>query len=350
MCSDRLFMHASTTSRFLLLFLALCLFESTARQRVLAGELTREANSTLALPLEPNQYATLDAFPGLHFDRPVALVSPPGDSNRLFIVEQFGRIQVITNLNSPNTTLFLDISDRVTSPYGEGGLLGLAFHPGYPTNRYFFLFYTLDTTTAAGTGFHDRLSRFEISPTDPNQALPDSEVPLITQLDEADNHNGGDLHFGPDGYLYVSLGDEGGFGGNYGNSQRIDKDFFSAILRIDVDQHAGSLPPNPHSASSTNYAVPADNPFVGATSFNSGTVDPNQVRTEFWAVGLRNPWRFSFDSLTGRLYCGDVGQGGREEIDLIVRGGNYGWNYREGTAPYSGSPPDGVTFVEPIVD
>src|SRR6266851_1050542 len=113
--SNRVFMPARTIGRFLL-FLALCLVESTALQRVLAGNLGREANSTLALPLEPNQYATLDAFPGLRFDRPVALVSPPGDSNRLFIVEQIGRIQVITNLNSPNTTLFLDISDRVASP------------------------------------------------------------------------------------------------------------------------------------------------------------------------------------------------------------------------------------------
>src|SRR5437762_13652151 len=111
-------MRACNIERFLL-FLALCLVESTARQRVLADELRREANSTLALPLEPHQYATLDAFPGLRFDRPVALVSPPGDSNRLFIVEQIGRIQVITNLNSPNTTLFLDISDRVASQIGR---------------------------------------------------------------------------------------------------------------------------------------------------------------------------------------------------------------------------------------
>ena len=197
---DRVFMPARTIGRFLL-FLALCLVESTARQVVFAGELSREANSSLALPLEPHRYTTLDAFPGLSFDSATALVSPPGDSNRLFIVEQSGRIQVITNLNSPNTTLFLDISDRVTSPYGEGGLLGLAFHPGYPTNRYFFLFYTVGTTTAAGA---DRLARFETLPTDPNKALAGSEVLLITQLDEdVDHHNAGDLHFGPDGYLYV---------------------------------------------------------------------------------------------------------------------------------------------------
>src|SRR5438034_9693638 len=348
LCSNRVFMRAYIIARFLL-FLALCLVESTARQRVLAGELSREANSTLALSLEPYRYTTLDAFPGLSFDDPAAMVSPPGDSNRLFIVERSGRIQVITNLNSPNKTLFLDISARV-NPGGEGGLLGLAFPPGHPTNRYFFLFYTLHTITAAGSGFHDRLARFEISPTDPNAVLPDSEVPLITQFDEADNHNGGDIHFGPDEYLYVSLGDEGGGGGEFGNTQRIDKDFFSGILRIDVDQRAGSLPSNPHPASSANYAVPADNPFVGATSFNGSSVDPARVRTEFWAVGLRNPWRFSFDSLTGHLYCGDVGEDSREEIDLIVKGGNYGWNYREGTVRRSGSPPDGVTFVEPILD
>src|SRR6185503_18144521 len=124
------------------------------------------------------------------------------------------------------------------------------------TNRYFYIFYTLVTTTTQGTGFHDRLARFEISPDNPHQASPDSEVPLITQYDEALNHDGGDVHFGPDGYLYVSLGDEGDGGDSLGNSQRIDKDFFSSMLRIDVDRRPGSLPPNSHPASSTNYAIP----------------------------------------------------------------------------------------------
>jgi len=130
----------------------------------------------------------------------------------------------------------------------------------------------------------------------------------------------------------------------------IDKDFFSGILRIDVDQRAGSFPPNPHPASSTNYTVPAETLSL-APRVSTRHRRSNQVRTEFWAVGLRNPWRFSFDSPTGRLYCGDVGQGRREEIDLIVRGGNYGWNYREGSGPsYIRSPPDGITFDEPILD
>src|SRR5207249_2074951 len=131
-------------------------------------------------------------------------------------------------------------------------------------------------------------------------------------------------------YLYVSLGDEGDQNDAGNNSQRIDKDFFSGMLRIDVDNRPDSLAPNPHAAmSSKTYSIPADNPFVGVTSFNGKAVDPTKVRTEFYAVGLRNPWRFSFDPVTGILYCGDVGGDQREEIDIIIKGGNYGWAYRE---------------------
>src|SRR5439155_7151293 len=114
------------------------------------------------------------------------------------------------------------------------------------------------------------------------------------------------------------------------NGQFIDKNFFASIIRIDVDKRPGSLPPNPHPASSTNYAIPPDNPFVGVTSFNSRPVDPQKVRTEIWATGFRNPWRMSFDSATGTLYCGDVGQAAREEINIVIKGGNYGWPIREG--------------------
>jgi uncharacterized repeat protein (TIGR03806 family) len=150
--------------------------------------------------------------------------------------------------------------------------------------------------------------------------------------------------------LYLSLGDEGGGGGSFGNTHFITKDFFAGILRLDVDQRPGSLPPNPHPAITGNYAVPPDNSFVGATNFDGTAIDPARVRTEFWAVGLRNPWRFSFDSATGRLYCGDVGENEREEVNIIVRGGHYGWNYREGRQPASGIPPPGVMFVDPILD
>jgi hypothetical protein len=194
------------------------------------------------------------------------------------------------------------------------------------------------------------LSRFETSPANPHLALTNSEVVLINQRDEASNHNGGDLHFGPEGYLYVALGDEGGANDNWNNSQRIDKDFFAGLLRLDVDKRPGSLPPNAHPASTTNYAVPPDNPFVGATSFNGSPVNPANVRTEFWAVGLRNPWRFSFDRVTGWLYCGDVGQGAWEEINVITRGGNYGWAYREGAHAGPKAPPAGFTSIDPILE
>jgi hypothetical protein len=198
----------------------------------------------------------------------------------------------------------------------------------------------------------DRLSRFQTSDSNPNAGLPASEQILINQIDDAGNHNGGDLHFGPDGYLYVSLGDEGDSNDSLGNSQRINRDFFSGILRIDVDKRPGSLPTNAHPAASANYAIPPDNPFIGATSFNGLAVNPTTVRTEFWAVGLRNPWRIAFDPMNGTLYCGDVGQGTREEIDIIVKGGNYGWNYREGfiARPGSGTPPAGFTHINPLID
>lgn len=322
-----------------------------------SAPLERLPNVTLNLPVQPQVvgYMLTDAFPGVSFNSPLCLVSPPGETNRLFVVEKAGRIQVVNNLAQPTKTLFLDISSRVNAG-DEGGLLGLAFHPGYATNRQFFVFYTLDTATGAGTGLHDRVSRFEVSPGDPNSALPDSEVTLISQFDRASNHNAGDLHFGPDGYLYVSLGDEGGGGDPFGNSRKIDHDFFCGIQRLDVDARPGSLSPNPHPAVHTgaggaaNYRIPADNPFIGATSFDGLPVNPGSLRTEFWAVGLRNPWRMSFDPATGLLYCGDVGQSAREEINIIEKGANYGWDYREGTIHYSDTPPVGANLREPILD
>lgn len=292
-------------------------------------------------------FSAPNAFGNLLFPDPVAIVSPPGETNRLFIVEQEGYIVVITNLTEPNQNMFLDISAQVLFN-GEQGLLGLAFHPDYANNR---LFYVTYTTRGAR---NDRLSRFETSPSNPNQAMPASEQILINQPDDFSNHNAGDMHFGSDGYLYVSLGDEGDANDTGQNSQRIDKDFFSGIIRIDVDKRAGNLAPNLHAAISNpaNYAIPSDNPFVGATTFNGLPVIPTQVRTEFWAVGLRNPWRWCFDPTTGILYCADVGQGAREEIDIIEKGKNYGWNFREGfiARPGSGAPPAGFNRTDPILD
>ncbi|MCI0745912.1 MAG: PQQ-dependent sugar dehydrogenase, partial [Verrucomicrobia subdivision 3 bacterium] len=317
------------------------------------GLTNRVANTTLRMPgsLPVTGYGVSNAFPGVIFQQPIAFASPPGETNRLFILEREGRVTVITNIASPNRTVFMDISGPVTTD-GEEGLLGIAFHPNYAANRYFYLFYSLVTTTDAGPTRHQRISRFQTSASNPNQGVVASELPLITQRDEFSNHNGGDIHFGPDGYLYISLGDEGGQNDAGDNSQRIDKDFFAGIIRIDVDKLPANLPPNPHPArmGQTNYFVPADNPFVGATQFN-GRAITNVLRTEWWAVGLRNPWRISFDPLTGALYAGDVGGSQREEVNLITRGGNYGWVYREGlsnTTIKTINAPPGFTSLPPI--
>jgi glucose/arabinose dehydrogenase len=316
--------------------------------------LERVPNTTLRMPVAPPVFgfATEMALGGLSFPNAVAITSPPGETNRLFILEQRGVVSVVTNLANPTRTVFMDISGRVLH-LGEQGLLGIAFHPEYEDNRQFYLFYTSRTMSSPqGNGMHAIVARFETSPDNPNQGLPDSETPLISQFHRAGNHNGGDLHFGPDGYLYISVGDEGGGNDQYNNSQFIDKNFFSAILRIDVDNRPESIQPNPHPASHSNYSIPADNPFIGATRFNGRTLDPDRVRTEIFAIGLRNPWRISFDPATGLLYAGDVGQSAREEINIIVKGGNYGWAFREGTIarPGSGAPPSEFEPIDPIQD
>lgn len=325
----------------------------------LPAQLIRQANTSLNLPPSLprfNNFAFTNAFPGMSFSAPVAMTTPPGETDRLFIVEQSGSIQVINNLStSPTKSVFLDVSSLVQFS-GEQGLLGLAFHPQYHTNGYFYVFYVTSGTR------YNRISRFSVS-ANPNVADPNSELILISQFDDRSNHNGGDLHFGPDGYLYASLGDEGGGNDNRNNSQKIDQDFFAGIICIDVDKNPGSLEPKPHNDGIggsaiplddgiARYSIPPDNPFVGATTFNGDTINTVSLREEFWAVGLRNPWRMSFDIPTGRLFTGDVGQDSREEVDLIIKGGNYGWAFREGTIqrPGSGTPPAGFTHINPIFE
>lgn len=327
-----------------------------------SGLQARVPNTTLKMPAEPvvYGYAVTRAFGSLAFSDPTAIAAPPGETNRLFVAEQLGRVAVITNLASPTRSVFLDLSSRVIGGAAdERGLLGLVFHPGYATNRYFFVVYsTLSTTPGVATDApHQRLSRFEARDGNPDQADSATEVVLINQYDRTAYHNAGDLHFGPDGYLYASVGDDSN--GDL-NSQRIDQDFFSGILRLDVDKGPGNPEPNPHPSivrgpsGLAAYSVPADNPFIGATVFNGSPVDPARVRTEFWAVGLRNPWRFSFDPSGGTLYCADVGDETWEEVDVVEKGGNFGWNYFEGTHAYppgSGrTPPAGFAETNPIFE
>lgn len=310
----------------------------------------------------PTDYELADAFPGLTFLQPLGIVSAPGDKSRLFIVEKTGRIQVITGLDKdkPEKKLFLDLTQLPKASLetgGECGILGLAFPPDDAKSGRFFVYYSLKI----GGALHQRLSRFNIVPQDPDRADNTTEQPLFTQADEANNHNGGDLQFGPDGYLYVSVGDGGAANDKFDQARFIDKGFHAAILRIDVDKQTGSLPPNPHPAiaqaanGQAFYSVPADNPFVGAISYHGQPVDPNKVRTEMWATGLRNPWRMSFEPGTGRLFVGDVGQNAYEEVDIVTRGSDYGWSYREATHPFplgpgAGKEPKGFKPVDPIFE
>lgn len=234
--------------------------------------------------------------------RPIAAAHAGDGSGRLFLVQQGGSVRVLTGgqlLAQP----FLSIP---VSCCGERGLLGLAFHPDYASNGFFYVSYT------DGQG-DSVVSRFEVS-ADPNRADPTSEVVLLRVAQPESNHNGGHLAFGPDGYLYVALGDGGGGGdqhGTIGNGQELGT-LLGKILRIDVD------------SATTPYGIPATNPFVAR---------PNS-RPEIWAYGLRNPWKFSFDRETGDLWIGDVGQGNWEEIDFQPRssrgGENYGWRRMEG--------------------
>lgn len=307
-------------------------------------------------------YHLEDAFPNLQFDQPVAIVSAPGETQRLFIVEKTGRIQVVDGLGgpAPQKHVFLDLTgrwaDRLETS-NECGVLGLAFPPDFARSGRCFVYYSLRINGR----LHQRLSRFEVSRNDPNRLDATREQPLWSQRDPADNHNGGDLHFGPDGYLYVSVGDGGGANDQFDNARFITKGFHGAILRLDVDKRPGNPPPNAHPGIALDangaafYSVPADNPFIGATSHHGEAIDPRTVRTEIWATGLRNPWRFAFDSATGHLFAGEVGQNLYEEVDLIVKGGDYGWSYREGLHAFSDGPakdhePADLNPVDPIFE
>ena len=258
---------------------------------------------------------------GLGF--PLFLTSPPGDNARLFVVEKTGRIRIVRNgslLSKP----FLDVSSKVSNG-SEQGLLGLAFHPGYASNGRFVINYT------DGSG-DTRISVFQVS-ANPDVADPASEQVILTVDQPYSNHNGGMVAFGPDGKLYLGMGDGGSGGDPQGNGQNRNA-LLGKILRVEVSA-TGQL------------SVPSDNPFVGQSG----------IRPEIWSYGVRNPWRFSFDRQTRDFYMADVGQNAREEIDLSTsatqfgRGLNYGWNRMEGTAcysPSSGCNQSGLTL--PVLD
>jgi glucose/arabinose dehydrogenase len=241
------------------------------------------------------------------FTQPVHVTHAGDGSGRIFVVEQGGRIRILDN-GVARATPFLDVSSRVAC-CGERGLLSVAFPPGFATKGYFYVNYTRTPDGATV------VARYRVSAGDENVADPASEEVILTIAQPFANHNGGQLAFGPDGFLYIGMGD-GGSGGDPLNNGQTPGTLLGKLLRIDVE--SGTAP----------YVVPPDNPFVGVAG----------VRPEIWALGLRNPWRFSFDRGTGDLYIGDVGQGTFEEIDFQPAGDpggrNYGWNVMEGDSCY----------------
>ncbi|MCB0706950.1 MAG: PQQ-dependent sugar dehydrogenase [Saprospiraceae bacterium] len=256
------------------------------------------------------------------FTRPVDIANA-GDE-RIFVVEQPGSIRVIDGNGNVSPTPFLSITNTVNDNGNERGLLGLAFHPDYANNGYFFVNYT-------GTGGNTFVSRFSVSDFNPNIADASSEEVILTFNQPNSNHNGGDLNFGPDGYLYIGTGDGGGGGDTQNNAQTTSK-YLGKMLRIDVDN-------------GTPYSIPVDNPFVNDAA----------VLDEIWAIGLRNPWRFSFDRQTGDLWIGDVGQELWEEIDFQPAGStggqNYGWRCYEGFHTFNtNNCLPASEYVEPIFE
>lgn len=269
-------------------------------------------NSAIA-KLEP-------AFANLRFSLPVALLQAPGDPGRWYVVEQAGRVVVFDDDPAASeASVFVDIRERVNARSDEAGLLGMAFHPDYQANGQVILSYTTGRRNLKSV-----ISRFFAD--DARRALdPASERVILTVDQPFRNHNGGQVTFGPDGLLYVGFGDGGAGGDPRGNGQNTDT-LLGAMLRIDVDR-------------GDPYAIPPDNPFAAGGG-----------RPEIYAWGLRNPWRWSFDAATGDLWVGDVGQNQIEEIDIVVKGGNYGWNMREGSAPFRGGRRPSAGLIAPVAE
>ncbi|MFX0210423.1 MAG: PQQ-dependent sugar dehydrogenase [Candidatus Hodarchaeota archaeon] len=280
-----------------------------------------------AAPLESYQLDV--AFPNLSFTNPVDFQAYNGITD-VFVVEQAGIIKRFNN--SPTVddyTTFLDISDQVYSG-GERGLLGLAFHPNYTVNGLFYVYYTV-SDPRPNVYCRSIVAQFNMSQSDSLIADPSTQVIIIEINQPYGNHNAGQIGFGSDNYLYIALGD-GGSGGDPLNNGQNRATLLGSILRINVD----------NSTDGKNYSIPVDNPFVG---------NSEGYREEIYAYGLRNPWRFSFDTDTDRLWVGDVGQSEYEEVDIIERGKNYGWKIMEGNHCYSPSSGCNTTGLElPIIE
>jgi uncharacterized repeat protein (TIGR03806 family) len=266
-----------------------------------SGSCESTATTPPALPLAG--VGLSPAFPGIELQRPVFLTAAPGIADRIFVVEQGGVISTFDPAAAePEAKVFIDLSSKISRAGNEEGLLGLAFHPQYAENGRFFVHYS------AADARRSVVSELVVS-SDRDRADPASEQTVLTLDQPYRNHNGGMIAFGPDGFFYIGFGDGGDAGDPHANGQNLST-WLGKILRIDVDKPSGEQ----------SWSVPADNPFVGDAV----------ARPEIWALGLRNPWRFSFDRATGALWVGDVGQDRFEEVDLVKRGDNLGWRPFEG--------------------
>ncbi len=281
---------------------------------LLAASLVPTANAADEAAKGLPKLKTEVAFPNLRFDRPVALAYPNDGSNLLFVVEQYkATIQSFTDeKDASDKQEFLKLPDPINRG-NEEGLLGMAFHPKYKANGEFFVYYSARDPE----GRRSVVSRFKVSKDDPRKADPASEQRIwVSEKDPFENHNGGCIEFGPDGYLYISLGD-GGAGDDPKVTGQNPKDWFGSILRVDVD----------HPADGQAYGIPSDNPKLRDSKFEDWA-------PEVYCIGLRNVWKFTFDRETGTLWAGDVGQNKWEMVHIIQNGGNYGWNIVEATHPF----------------
>lgn len=323
----------------------------------------RFATHYSVLPAEPPATALMieDAFPGITFDSPHDFCSVPGDSGKLLVTEGDGRVFMLSGITGPSPvkTQILNITSQVDHDNNEFAMKGIAAHPDWASNGYIYVAYN----STAGTV---RLSRFTCQTTAPYSAS--AELILIDQANAGIFHNIGTCEFGSDGYLYVGFGDEGTQEDGYDNSQHIDKDLWSCIIRIDVDKKSGNLEPTADTdiprdgGGKAHFSVPADNPFVGATSFNGIPLNPANVRTEIYVTGQRNPWQFSPEDLDAdgsvdEIWIGDVGRGDREEVGVYTAGQNGGWAWREGSASgirsgqlINGASEAAATLTEPLWD
>ncbi len=290
------------------------------------------AQPPASLDVSPMPVEVVLAYPNLRVSRPIVLTGAGDGSGRLFIASQTGEIYYVKEADSEvsEATLFMNLQDAVSykDRENEEGLLGLAFHPKFSENGKFYVYYTTVERPHVSI-----ISQFTTKSGDPNQGDPTSGVELMDIQQPFWNHNGGTLAFGPDGYLYIALGDGGKGNDPLQSGQDVSK-LLGSILRIDVDNQTEGL----------NYAIPADNPLVGKSN----------AWPEIYAWGIRNIWRMAFDPKTGDLWAGDVGQNEWEEVDLIVKGGNYGWSLREGAHSFtldgnkgSGPRPD---LIEPLIE